>query len=139
MKVRLFIKKKKVVRGLNKKQIMSKKLIAITLLALSFVLVNCKDKSGDDPEPAKTLNKSLLTNKNWVCEGITSHYFRSDGIYCNSDGTMEFGTWKWLNNSDSLEINKDGIGRYVWYVKYCTETEMSARNGNDPYLVFKKQ
>jgi hypothetical protein len=115
-----------------------KKLFAISLFMLTLALVNCKDESTDDPTPAKTLNKSLLTDKYWVCEGVTDHYFRSDGKYCNPSGTVETGTWQWLNNSDSLEV-VDFTGRYVWYVKYCTETEMSARNGNDPYLVFKKQ
>ena len=113
-----------------------KNLFTILLAAISLTIFSCNKETSTTQT---NVMNNLLTNKNWVCEGITSHYFRSDGVYCNSDGTMEFGTWKWLNNSDSLEINKDGIGRYVWYVKYCTETEMSARNGNDPYLVFKKQ
>lgn len=120
---------------------MSKKIIAIALIAISLALVNCKDNSTtDDPEPTKTLNKSLMVNKYWVCPGVTSFYFRSDGKYCLPDGITEDGTWNWMNNSDSLEINKSGTGRFVWYVKYCTETEMSAKNGvGASYKIFTKQ
>ncbi len=118
---------------------MSKKLIAITLLALSFVLVNCKDNS--EPEPEKTLNKSLITNKKWVTTaGPYGFYLRSDGYVSAGEGTLEQGTWDWLNNSDSLEIYYDGIPSQVWQIKYCTGTEMSARNGTGsqagPYWIF---
>ena len=116
-----------------------KKILAITLLALNFALVNCKDNSTTDPEPAKTLNKSLMTDKYWV-SSQTSFYFRSDGKYCGPDGIKEFGTWQWLNNSDSLEIIKTSSGRIVWYVKYCTEKELSAKNGiGASYIIFTKQ
>ncbi len=115
-----------------------KKVLAIALLALTLALVNCKDNSTADPEPAKTLNKSLMVNKYWV-SSLTDHYFRSDGKYCAPDGIMEFGTWKWLNNSDSLEI-VDGTGTDIWYVKYCTDNEMSAKPGKQgSYLIFTKK
>lgn len=141
MNVRLFIKKKKkVVRGLNKKQIMSKKLIAITLLALSFVLVNCKD--NNDPEPAKTLNKSLITDKYWKATTTPlDHYFRKDGMYTSQDGQIVIGTWQWLNNSDSMEIDIPTIsGKTTHHVEYCTETELKIRAGSDKFgTVFYKQ
>ena len=117
-----------------------KKLLALTLVALSLILVNCKDKT-DDPEAEKTLNKSLITNKYWKNpDGQFTNYFRSDGKYCSPNGTTELGTWQWLNNSDSLEIDYDALPDRIWYVKYCTDTEMSAKLGkNSSHTIFTKQ
>lgn len=118
------------------------KLIAITLVALTLAFVNCKDKSTDtDPTPAKTLNKSYFTNKYWKCTSPPlSYYFRSDGKLCYPDGVTVDGTWKWLNNSDSLETDESIIGKIVWHAEYCTETEMKMRMSNDKYgYVFTKQ
>ena len=117
-----------------------KKVLAITLLALTLALVNCKDNSTTDPEPAKTLNKSLIVDKDWKSANPPfSFYLRSDGKSCGAKGINVYGTWQWLNNSDSLE-SVDGTGRNVWYVKYCTETEMSAKPGKQgSYVIFTKQ
>ncbi len=116
-----------------------KKLFAISLFVLTLALVNCKDESTDDPTPAKTLNKSLITNKHWS-NGVSGFYLRNDGKSCGTDGVDIFGTWQWLNNSDSLEIVDFGTGTEIWYVKYCTETEMSAKLGkNASYEIFTKQ
>lgn len=118
-----------------------KKVLAITLLAFTLALVNCKDKSTEDPAH-ETLNKSLMVNKYWkTTSGITlSHYFRSDGKYCLPDGVSEEGTWKWLNNSDSLEIVETTFGRGVWYAEYCSETELKLRlSGNKNGYIFTKQ
>lgn len=102
-----------------------KKVFAMCLLA--FVLVNCGDKN--DPEPAKTLNKSFLADKDWRTTGV-SHYFRSDGRYGSATGTG-FGSWNWMNNSDSLFINMDdnALRDELWYVEYITATEMKAKLG----------
>ena len=118
-----------------------KKIIAITLVALSLALVNCKDKSNDDPEPAKTLNKSLMTNKYWkTTNGITlSHYFGSNGKCYLPDGITESGTWQWLNNSDSLEKVETNFGRTVWYAEYCTETELKMKISKGDWKIFTKQ
>ena len=109
-----------------------KKLITITLLALSLALVNCKDK-GTDPEPDKTLNKSLITGKYWKMNTPPNfgHYFGANGKYYLPDGITEFGTWKWLNNSDSMEIIIPQLSsEEIWYAVYCTETELKMRLGN---------
>ena len=118
-----------------------KKVLAITLLALTLALVNCKDNSTTDPTP-KTLNKILMVNKYWktTAAPILSHYFRSDGKYCLPDGISEEGTWQWLNNSDSLEVVETTFGRTVWYVEYCTDTELKMKGKGDKYgYVFTKQ
>jgi hypothetical protein len=128
-------------KKLKKKKI--NKLIALTLVAFSIVLVNCKDKSGDDTEPTKTLNKSLITGKYWKMNTAPNfgHYFGSDGKYYLPDGVTEYGTWMWLNNSDSMEIDKPSTtGKSVWYVEYCTETELKMRQSGEPNgLIFYKQ
>lgn len=118
-----------------------KKSLTIALVVLTLALVNCKDNgTTDDPEPAKTLNKSLLTNKYWT-NSVFSHYFRSDGNYCDKNGTTVLGTWKWVSNSDSLEIDYSGsTDDELWQIQYVTETEMSARlAGGGNYLIFTKQ
>ncbi len=122
---------------------MSKKLIAITPLALSLVLVNCKDTN--DPEPAKKLNKSLITGKYWKTnlpqQFQYGFYFGSDNKLYLPDGKTEDGTWMWLNNSDSMEVDIPSTsGKTVWYAEYCTETELKMRNRGDKFgLVFYKQ
>lgn len=120
------------------------KLIAITLVALTLAFVNCKDKTTDtDPTPAKTLDKSLFTNKYWkMVQGANSisHYFRNDGKYCSPDGQMVLGTWQWLNNSDSLETDEPSFGKTTLYVEYCTETEMKMKiTSKGDWKIYTKQ
>jgi hypothetical protein len=118
------------------------KLIALTLVAFSIVLVNCKDKSGDDTEPTKTLNKSLITGKYWLAKTTPlDFYFGSNGILYLPDGKTEDGTWKWLNNSDSMEVDKPSTsGKTIWHAEYCTETELKMRQSGEPNgLIFYKQ
>jgi hypothetical protein len=121
------------------------KLIALTLVAFSLVLVNCKDKSGDDPEPTKTLNKSLITDKYWKMNTAPNFgfYFGSDNKLYLPDGKTEYGTWMWLNNSDSMEVDKPSTsGKTVWYAEYCTETELKMRASGNPvgsgYIFYKQ-
>jgi len=41
------------------------------------------------------------------------------------------GTWKWLNNSDSMEIKMFSAGPpLVWYFNYCQGDSMEARGGS---------
>lgn len=96
---------------------MNKTLLLLIGLVLGAFLQAC---GPDEVEPTKTVNKALLTDKNWYFNGDDFHYFYSTGKY-NSDGT-----WRWLNNSDSMEIVDPGLGTYVYYFDYITETEMKA-------------
>jgi hypothetical protein len=120
-----------------------KKVVAISLVALTLALVNCKDKTDDTTEPAKTLNKSLITNKYWkTTTGLPlDHYFKNDGTYCYPDGQTSQGTWKWLNNSDTMEINTLVPSRKVkWIAEYCTETELKMIvSGGSDWYIFTKQ
>jgi len=110
------------------------------------VFTNCKDKTEDPtstpPGTGKTLDKTELTNKHWKTDQGTaiSHYFRSDGNFCTPNGDIIIGTWQWLNNSDSLEIIKPGTtGRSVWYVEYCTATEMKMKLDKSQWKIYAKQ
>ena len=110
-------------------------------MALTLALVNCKDNSTNDPAPSKTLSKSLIVNKYWkTTSGVPlDHYFRSDGKICSSDGQMVFGTWAWLNNSDSLEKVDATLGRSVWYAEYCTDTELKMKLSKSVWFIYTKQ
>jgi hypothetical protein len=120
-----------------------KKVVALSLVALTLALVNCKDKTDDTTEPAKTLNKSLITNKYWKTTSgtVLSHYFRSDGKYCLPDGINVEGTWNWINNSDTMLIDEPTTtGKVKWIAEYCTETELKMRIGTEKNgYIFTKQ
>ncbi|NNJ55605.1 MAG: hypothetical protein HKP14_05715, partial [Bacteroidia bacterium] len=79
---------------------MKNTLILSTLLILgSFAMVSCGDDEGTTPEPAKTLVKEKLYDKEWYVTGESFYYHRflSDGKYNLT------GTWQWLNGGDSME------------------------------------
>jgi hypothetical protein len=105
-------------------------LIAIGLI---FSAEACKKKTTTTDAP-KTLTKSYLYDKLWYNKGGTvNHKFNTNGTY----GTI--GTWKWLNNSDSMEVkyNSGGI-RQVWYFEWSIEHEFSAKpSKNSAYILFK--
>jgi len=123
-----------------------KQLSTLILFGLFLVFSNCKDKTEDPvttpPITTKTLDKTQLTDKHWKTDQGTaiSHYFRSDGNFCTPNGDIIVGTWQWLNNSDSLEIVKPSTtGRSVWYVEYCTATEMKMKLDKSQYKIYTKQ
>jgi hypothetical protein len=97
---------------------MNKTLLLLMGLVLGAFLQAC----GPDEvvEPAKTVNKALLYDKKWYLDGNWAHTFYSDGKYSVD------GTWRWLNDSDSMEIIEPGLGTYVYYFDYITKTEMKA-------------
>lgn len=89
---------------------------------LMLAVVSCK-KSDSSSEPAKTLNKSMLTPKSWFSKGgATIHDFRNNGIYSNT------GTWKWVRNSDTMEIvTVSGGFKTYWKFYWNTEHEMNCQ------------
>jgi hypothetical protein len=117
---------------------MKKILFLATILLIGFIY-SCKD--DDTTEPAKTLDKSQITNKNWVTTDNTiSFYLRSDNKATGAGGKNEMGTWKWVNNSDTLLIDYDIFADEKWIVKYCTATELSAKlEGSSVYDIFTVQ
>jgi hypothetical protein len=106
---------------------MNKTLLLLMGLVLGAFLQAC---GPDEVEPAKTVNKDLLTDKNWYLNGADYHYFHSSGKY-NSNGT-----WRWLNESDSMEILDPGSPRSVYYFEYITETEMKCGSKSGGPLVY---
>ncbi len=97
---------------------MNKTLLVLIGLTLGVFLQACGTDETPAVTPAKTVNKALLYDKDWNYEGNTWHVFETDGTYNND------GTWKWLNNSDSMEIDDGILGKYVLYFSYIEAKEM---------------
>ena len=113
-----------------------KKIFFLATILLTGFIYSCKDK--ETSEPAKTLDKSKITNKFWLSsDNIQSFYLRSDNKACTPDGKTANGTWKWVNNSDTLLIDYDIFNDEKWIVKYCTDTELSAKGDlTNNYRIF---
>lgn len=99
-------------------------LMAMPVIIMAFAA--CKKDS--DSDAAKTLNKTTLTTKAWYNKGGTIiHDFRPKGIYSNT------GTWKWVGNSDTLEIVPSSGGfKTYWKMYWNTDTEMSCQKTGTP-------
>ncbi len=92
------------------------------LTVLSLQLEACK--KDKDADATKTLNKSTLTsNKTWYNQGSSIiHIFKSNGVYTNT------GTWKWVNNSDTMEIvTVNGGFKTYWKMNWNTDHEMNCK------------
>lgn len=108
-------------------------------ISIVIILLSCSkakdDSSGTTVTPTKTLNKSTLTPKKWYSQGsVFIHDFQSGGVY----GTKG-GTWKWKNNSDTLEIvTQSGYTETYWKVYWNTSTEMECEKvGTFTKLLYK--
>jgi hypothetical protein len=100
---------------------MNKTLLVLIGLTLGVFMQAC----GTDDEPVvtpttRTVNKSLLNDKDWNRNGSTWYVFDSDGTW------NENGTWKWLgdNDSDSMEVINTRSVRSVLYFEYIEAKEM---------------
>lgn len=108
--------------------------IFVTLGTIAFSVGSCKKKSSSSTDAPKTLTKSYLYDKEWFNQGNTvSHKFNSNGTY------YTIGTWKWLNNSDSMEVKyTSGAPTEIWYFEWSTEHEFSAKpSKNSADMLFK--
>lgn len=118
---------------MNKQTIKHMAWALVPVLLLTFSA--CKDNKKDDPAPAKTLNKTSLTNnKIWYNKGGTiSHDFNVGGLYGGS------GEWRWVRNSDTMEIKMTSSGNFVkWKFNWNTDTDMECEwIGNGPAELFK--
>lgn len=109
---------------MNIKKLTLKQLSWALLPALIIGFTACGDKDETTPTPttpaAKTLNKTSLTNnKKWYSKGGAIFFdFKPNGQYHSS------GTWRWINNTDTMET----IGSTGTPLKYLflwnTETEL---------------
>jgi hypothetical protein len=82
-------------------------ILAFFLLSALISFTACNDdegpNSGGGVTEEKVLNKELLYDKGWSNESQTiGHEFGSDGTYNTNH------TWEWVNNSDTMEINRAG-------------------------------
>ncbi|MCB9262593.1 MAG: hypothetical protein H6607_09485 [Flavobacteriales bacterium] len=91
---------------------MKKTLILVASFAL-LILAGCKDDPVTTDDTTPVLNKELLLNKYWINQSQTvDHYFNSNGTYGLNNG---FGTWEWINNSDTMKIHFSGTGSdQIW-------------------------
>ena len=96
--------------------------LLLVLATLSVSFSACKKSSSGSDAP-KSLNKSTLTPKAWFNQGGTIiHDFRNNGIYSNT------GTWKWKNNSDTMEIVPTSGGfKTYWKFYWNTDHEMTCQ------------
>jgi hypothetical protein len=113
---------------------MLKDSVIIVFVVTFLSIAACKKEGAKTEEPPKTLTKSLLYDKEWLTKNSTiAHKFNSNGTYYG------IGTWKWLNNSDTMEIKITGNGDiFRWHFKWNTEHEFTAHlNGKISDDVFK--
>ncbi len=109
-------------------------LIAALSATMFFAANACKKKTTTTTDAPKTLTKSFVSGKTWHTKNNTvSHIFNANGTYSN------FGTWAWLNNSDSMLIDfKTGGLKETWYFEWSTEHEFSAKpSKKSAYQLFK--
>jgi len=110
---------------------MNKTLLVLIGLTLGAFLQACgTDDIPAVTSPAKTVNKSLLYDKDWNYDGQTWHVFSTDGTWNGN------GTWKWLNNSDSMEVNDDILGTSVIYFQYIEANEMKCGSSTAGGVVY---
>ena len=117
------------------KQMTFKTLAWALVAGLTISFGACKKESTTPAETPKTLNKTTLTNeKTWYNQGSTIvNEFHNGGVF-NVDGA-----WRWVNNSDTMEIKRTAGGSFVkWKFYYNTDTEMKCRwINNDQDIDFK--
>jgi hypothetical protein len=117
------------------KQMTFKSLAWALVAGLTISFGACKKETTTPAETPKTLNKTTLTNnKTWYNQGSTIvHPFKSNGTYATT------GTWKWVNNSDTLSIIMySGDTETFWKVYYNTDTEMSCEKAGAGAAVLYK-
>jgi hypothetical protein len=106
-------------------------------VVMSMVFASACSKAEDDNSnttPQKTLNKTSIAPKKWYSQGsVFVHDLKAGGTYNAS------GTWKWKNNSDTLEIvSQAGYSETYWKVYWNSDTEMECEKvGTFTKLLYK--
>jgi hypothetical protein len=127
---------------MNIKKLNLKTLVWAIVPALLIGFSACGDDEPTPPStttPTKTLNKTTLTNnKVWWNKGSgIKHDFKPDGKYKSS------GTWRWINNSDTMEIigtlgDQPQKYRFAWNTETELECERISGTGQGSGLFLMK-
>jgi len=104
---------------------MNKTLLVLIGLTLGVFLQACGPDETPAVTPAKTVNKSLLYDKDWNYNGATWHVFSTDGTWNGN------GTWEWLNNSDSMEVINSRSVKSILYFDHIEAKEMKCGSSTD--------
>lgn len=89
----------------------------------------------DNPTPTtKTLDKAKLVGKKWYPKGSVDNLdIKANGVF-GSDGT-----WKWINNSDTMEILPSvGLKIEKWKFYWSADHEMACNLAGDPGEILYK-
>lgn len=108
-------------------------LLLTAALSLGLAIQSC-GKKEDPPVTAKTLDKAKLIGKKWYNKG------GSDIQDFKSNGTFGIdGTWKWVNNSDTMEIiPAAGLSKEIWKYYWSSDHEMACNLVGDPGEILYK-
>lgn len=100
-----------------------KSTLLLLTAAITITMFSCS-KEETTTETPKTLDKTKLYDKKWYSKEIQG---TRSTIHVKSDGTFSLdGSWKWINNSDTMEIIPgDGLTPYNFVFHWCTSNEMS--------------
>jgi hypothetical protein len=110
-----------------------KSTLLLLTAAITITMFSCS-KEETTTETPKTLDKSKLYDKKWYSQ---SGAFIIDA---KSDGTFSLdGSWRWINNSDTMEIiGSEGSDPFEFVFHWCTTNEMSGnRVGASVTILFK--
>ena len=119
-----------------KLQFKLKSTLLLLTAAISITMFSCS-KEETTTETPKTLDKSKLYDKKWYSKEIQGsryyHHIKSDGTYSLD------GSWKWINNSDTMEIIPgDGLTPFKFVFHWCTTNELSGNRDGDAAPVLMK-
>ena len=113
-----------------------KSTLLLLTAALAITMYSCS-KEETTTETPKTLDKTKIYDKKWYSKDIQG---TRNTIHAKSDGTYSLsGSWKWINNSDTMEIIPgDGLTPYNFVFHWCTSNELSGnRVGDANPILFK--
>lgn len=107
-------------KSLYLKNILTFTMVVALCTSAALQLSSCK-KEETPTNTTKTLDKSKLIGKKWYTKGNTNmHEFRSGGGY------LIDGSWRWINNSDTMEIiPSSGLSKELWKFYWSTDKEMA--------------
>lgn len=111
----------------------------VAILGIALIFFGSCSKKEETAEAAptvqKVLNKSTISPKKWHSQGSSVILdLKAGGVF----GELN-GTWKWKNNSDTMEVvTQAGYQPVYWKIYWNTDTEMQGeRTDNKVKMDFK--